>query len=294
MKKIFYFLLYILLQIVAHILRLFPLGFGRFFAVLLGGFVFYCLPIRRKEVIERIRETFRDKTEAEIWNIARGVYIQFTMSMVELVFFPKLTSDDINGMVEIHGAELLEKLRREKKGAVFVSGHFGNWELMGAALTKYVPVNFLIGRQHNIKADNLLNSYRIGKGIKIIPLEMALKNVLKALKSGEIVCMLSDQDAHERGVFVDFLGRPSSTPKGPAVFALKTKLPLVTGFIVRENGNFKIYFEEIPPPPEGLSEEEAIRIYTQRYTKKLEEFVLKYPDHWFWLHRRWKTPVRNI
>ncbi len=288
MKKIFYFLLYLTLQMTAHILRLFPLDFGRFFARILGGFVFYILPIRRKEVINRLEETFRDKTKSEIWELARGVYIQFLTSMVELIFFPKLTIEDIDKMVEIEGRNLLEKLAAAKKGAIFVSGHFGNWELMGAVLVKYFPVNFLVKRQHNIKADELLNSYRTKKGMKIIPLEMTLK-ILKALKSGEMVGILSDQDARERGVFVDFLGRPSSTPKGPAALAIRTKSTLVSCFIVREGKRFRIYFEEIPPPSPDLDEEEAIKIYTQRYTKKLEEFVLKYPDHWFWLHRRWKT-----
>ncbi len=289
LKKIVYYLLYLILQALAHLLRLFSINFGRLFARLLGNFIFYFVPLRRKEVISRLKETFRDRSELELWRLAKNVYVQFLTSMTELIYFPKLTAEEIDDMVEIKGLEMVKKLSAEKRGAVFVSGHFGNWELMGAALTKYIPVNFLVGRQHNVKADDLLNMYRVGKGIKIIPLEMALKNVIKALRAGEIVCMLSDQDAHERGVFVDFLGRPSSTPKGPAAFALKTKLPLVTGFIVRENGRFTIYFDEIPAPPDGVSDEEAIKIYTQRYTKKLEEFVLKYPDHWFWLHRRWKS-----
>jgi len=290
-KKIFYRSLYYLLVIVSKIIRVLPFKTGVEIAgKSLGIFAYDILRIRNREVRERLARAFPDKTRGEIDSLARRTYIQFMTSMAELIYFPKLSVEEIDRMVEIEGLDLVKKLNASKSGAVFVSGHYGNWELMGAALTKYITVNFLVGRQENAPVDRMLNDFRRGKGIKIIPLEMALKNVLRALKSGEIVCMLSDQDAREHGVFVDFMGLPASTPKGPATFAIKTGVPLVTGFIIREKvGKYKIYFEEIPRPPDGISQEEAVKILTESYTGRLEYFVRKRPDHWFWLHRRWKT-----
>ncbi len=294
-KKIFYRLLYYLLVIAASIIRIIPFELGATIGgITLGIFAYDILRIRNKEVRHRLSESFPEKSPSEINRLARKTYIQFLTSMTELIYFPKLTVEDINNMVEIEGMDLIKKLSATRIGAIFVSGHYGNWELMGAALTKYLPVNFLVGRQENAPVDKMLNNFRRGKGIKIIPLEMSLKNVLRALKSGEIVCMLSDQDAREHGVFVNFMGKPASTPKGPSTFSIKTKLPLVTGFIIREKvGKYKIYFEEMPQPSEGTPEEEAVKILTQTYTSRLEDFVRKRPDHWFWLHRRWKTKIQD-
>ncbi|MDI6756976.1 MAG: lysophospholipid acyltransferase family protein [Endomicrobiia bacterium] len=289
-KKIFYYFLYLILRVVSSAILLFSLSSARVFGRWLGVFAWSALRIRRREVISRVAAAFPDISPAEAEKIARESYIQFMVTMAELVYFPNLTVEDINLMTDIVGLDLVKKLAAEKRGAVFVSGHFGNWELMGAALTKHIPVNFLVGKQENAPADRMLNDLRRGKDIKIIPLDMALKNVLRALKSGEIVCMLSDQDAREHGVFVNFLGKVASTPKGPATFALKTGMPLVTGFIIRDSsGRFKIHFAEIERPPDGLPTEDAVKIFTQSYTRRLEEFVRKRPDHWFWLHRRWKT-----
>lgn len=289
MKKISYFFMYMALQVVVCILRLFPLSFGRSFAKMLGSFAFYFVPIRRREVIKRLSDTFRDKSASEIWSLARDVYIQFTISMVEVIFLSKLSGDAIDEIVEFYGLETIERFKKEKKGIILVTGHFGNWELMGAALRKYIPVNVFAARLHNKYADRWINLNRRQVGLKIIYTDEPFRNVFKVLKRGEILAFLSDQDAHERGVFVDFLGRPSSTPRGAAIFALRTKLPMITSFIVRDGSKFKIYIEEVSPPQGGIDEEEAIRIYTQRYTKKLEEFIFKYPDHWFWFHRRWKS-----
>lgn len=289
-KKIFYYSLYLLLRVVSAAILLFPLSGARLFGRWLGIFAWSVLRIRREEVIGRVASAFPGISPADAVKIARDSYIQFMMSMAELVYFPNLSVDDINNLVDIEGLDLVKKFASEKRGAVFISGHFGNWELMGAALNKYITVNLLVGKQENAPADRMLNNLRLGKGVKIIPLEMALKNVLRALKSGEIVCMLSDQDAREHGVFVEFFGKPASTPKGPATFALKTGAPLVTGFIIRgDDGRYKIHFAEVDRPPEGLPTEDAVKIFTQNYTRRLEDFVRMRPDHWFWLHRRWKT-----
>jgi KDO2-lipid IV(A) lauroyltransferase len=101
--------------------------------------------------------------------------------------------------------------------------------------------------------------------------------------------MLSDQDAGSDGVIVEFLGRPASTPKGPAAFALKTGASLACSFIIREGSKQKIVIE--PPfdiTPTG-NKDEDIKQLTQAYTSLLEKYVREYPDHWFWPHRRWKS-----
>jgi Kdo2-lipid IVA lauroyltransferase/acyltransferase len=126
-------------------------------------------------------------------------------------------------------------------------------------------------------------------GIGLIEMGVAARGVIKAVRAGRMVAMLSDQDAGSDGVIVQFLGRPASTPKGPAAFSLKTGAPLVCGFIIREGLRQKIVIETPLETPLTGDKDENIRRLTQAYTSILEKYVSLYPDHWFWPHRRWKS-----
>jgi KDO2-lipid IV(A) lauroyltransferase len=209
--------------------------------------------------------------------------------MIELIFFPKLSPDDVNNMVTIEGGGVLDSALKRGKGAVLVAAHFGNWELIGAAVAQHYPITFIIGQQSNRLTDDLLNSYRARQGMRMVPLKVALRGVTRVLKNNEFVALVSDQDAHEKGTFVDFFGRPASTPKGPALFALRFGSPIIASTMIRENGRFRAVFEEVPRPAPTGDEEKDIQNYTAAYTKVLEKYIRMYPDHWFWMHKRWKT-----
>jgi len=269
--------------------RLLPLSWARFIARRLADTAFYAIPVRKKVVVGNLALSFPEKTSGEIHSIAHSVYRQFAQTMVELLFFPKLSKEDMQRMVTMENLSVLNEALQGGKGAVLVGAHFGNWELMGAALAQVHPVTFVVGQQQNIKVDDLLNSYRLGKGIKIIPLKLALRGVMRTLKNNEFIAILADQDAHEHGAFVPFFGRPASTPKGPAMFALRAGCPVIMGHIFREQGKFRVVFEKVPQPPLTGDEETDIRNYTAAHVSLLEKHTREHPDHWFWLHRRWKT-----
>jgi KDO2-lipid IV(A) lauroyltransferase len=127
-----------------------------------------------------------------------------------------------------------------------------------------------------------------------IPRGAALRGILKALHEKKFVAILADQDAGGNGIFVDFLGRPASTGRGPAAFVLKTRAPIVFCVTIREpQGRHRIEAElltfDFSQNGAALSEEEKLKSVTQAWTKVLEKYVRQYPDHWFWMHRRWKT-----
>lgn len=285
---------YYSLSIFASLIRRLSLRQARRVACLLADFVYYFVPIRKKVVIQNISESFKEKTLKEIKSIARKTYRQFSQTMMELLFMPKINAEQLKDLVGIENKTLLDKTIKDGKGAILVGAHFGNWELMGAALAQYYPVSFVIGQQQNIKVDGLLNSYRLSKGISLIPLKMALRGVMSALKANKFVAILSDQDAHETGAFVEYFGRPASTPKGPALFALRSGCPLIMGTAFRDNGKFRAMFELVPKPEPSGDEEKDIINYTAAYTKILEAHTRSHPDHWFWMHRRWKTKQKCI
>jgi len=257
----------------------------------LGRFTFGVVRLRRKVVLENLRNAFPDKKESELKRIAENTYRNLAMSLVEYARLPVTSPEEIAKRITFRGREKFDVALARSKGAVLVTGHFGSWELMGAGLRALgYPMNFLVGEQKNIAVDNLMNDLRRSKGIGIIKMGASMRRVLEALKKNEFVAMLSDQDAGSRGVFVDFMGRKASTPFGPASFALRTGSCLLSGFIMRQGlSHHLVVLEELIVPPSTGKREDDLKLVTQAYTSLLEKYVRERPDHWLWLHRRWKT-----
>jgi KDO2-lipid IV(A) lauroyltransferase len=277
-------------------LRILPYRWALSFGSFLGFLSFDVFRVRRKVTLINLKNSLGDqKNIKELKKIGRRAYKNIGKSMVEYSLFPSLNKKKISKLVEFEGAENFDEALKREKGAILVAGHFGSWELMGAAVCQRgYPVDFLVGEQHNTLVDNLMNDYRKSMGIGIIKMGAAAKGVIKALKNNRFVAMLSDQDAGNDGTVVDFFGRPASTPKGPAAFALKMNAPIILGFIIRGNKKKqKIIIEKPIFIEKSGNKEDDIRKLTQAYTSVLERYIRRYPDHWFWPHRRWKSTAKE-
>ena len=173
------------------------------------------------------------------------------------------------------------------KGGIVVSGHLGNWEIVGATCARLgYPVSFVVTTQRNKLVQEWLDKVRRRAGIEIIPRKQAIKGVLSALQRNRIVAILIDQDAHDEGVFVPFLGKLSSTPRGPAVFHLRTSAPLIFMSSYRlPNEKYRFKLENVNISPEAGQQEIMALL-----NSKLDQAVRVAPEQWFWMHKRWKTP----
>ena len=281
---------------IGFILNLLPYPWAMKFGDFLGWVSYRLLRIRRRVTLANLKAAFKDKYSIrELDRIGLRSYQIIAKSFIDYVLFPSL-KDKVLKITELRGGENLDKALKESKGAVLVAGHFGSWELMGAAVGKNgYPIDFLVGEQHNILIDNVMNQYRQLMGGGIIKMGVAAKGVIKALRNNRFVAMLSDQDAGGDGTVVDFFGMPTSTPKGPAAFALKTGAPIIMGFTTRNQSKIqKIEMKEPIYLEQTGNKEEDIQKLTQIYTSILEDYIKKYPDHWFWPHRRWKSTVREL
>jgi KDO2-lipid IV(A) lauroyltransferase len=261
-----------------------------------GDFIFYALKIRKKVAIENLKRAFPEKIEKELIEITHRLYRNVGRLIVEFARLPLLDEKVINEICDIEGEDVLKTALFEGKGAIIMSGHFGNWELMAGALAKKgYPINVVELEQSNKKVNEIMRQHRKSTGIRLIPTQRALRESLRALKSNQFVAILADQSGGKDGLYIKYFGIDSSTPKGPAVIALKTGSPIIVGYDIRKD-NFKHYikFERLDLSGLTGNEEEDIKIITQRHTSMLEQYVRKYPDHWFWMHRRWKhTPGKN-
>jgi len=274
-----------------------PLPWALAVGVLLGKFTFSLLRIRRRVALENLAQAFPEKSALELKKIAQRCYENFGMMLLEYFQLPKLSAAELQRRIrfampkEQNPYELALALG---KGAICMSGHFGNWEYMGAlfAALQY-PIVSLYQEQNNPYVAALIRDIRAKMNMASIPRGAALRGILKALREKKFVAILADQDAGSNGLFVDFLGRPASTGRGPAAFVLKTAAPLVFCVAIRQPGGQHrveaelLTFDFLENGATG--DEEKLRQITEAWTKVLEKYIRQYPDHWFWMHRRWKS-----
>ncbi|HPG38656.1 MAG TPA: lysophospholipid acyltransferase family protein [bacterium] len=297
MKKFQNELEYYLAQALGRFVLYLPLKWALLTGRMIGRLIYYIIPIRKNVTLENLKRAYPEKSNKEIHTIARDTYINLGMTLIEFMRFPGMTPEFLTKQIKFVNADLMKQGRLVGKGVLCMSGHFGNWEIMGAAIrAKGYPIIGLVKEQRNKSVGNMVVEYRKLVGVETLPLGMAVRGVIKSLKKNKLVAIVADQDAHREGVFVNFLGRPSSTAPGPAIFALKTGAPLLFGVCVRnKNGHHTVYLQEIKYDDlQGGVTEENIKILTQRHASVLEECIKKWPDHWFWMHKRWKTKPEDL
>ncbi len=289
-KKIRNVFEFLLLQTMAAAVRLLPYRLGMGLARLLSFLVFYVLRIRRAVTIENLCRAFPEKSPAECQHLAWRVYRHFGRVAVDFIFLPRLIPRKFFRLVTVKNESVLKQAFEKGQGVVLNGPHLGNWEFMAAVapLLGY-PTRIIVGTQRNNLADRWINRTRLLAGSKIIHVGGAVRKSLEALSRGEVVALLSDQDAGRDGLFVPFFGRKASASVGAALLALKGNAPMVYAQTVWQNGQYVTEFVEIKtddlhgPTPENLYE------LTRRFTEWAEKQIRHFPEQWFWMHRRWKT-----
>ena len=257
----------------------------------LGRFAWHALRARRSVVVGNISRSFPDASTELVEKIGLESYEEYGMSIMEFAAFRSLSRRKLMEFVDAEGLERIEEALSRGKGAVLFSGHFGNWELLGALVARSgYPLHVTDTNHSNELTHRVITSLRVRQGMKVIAPDEPSSRITGLLSENKIVSYLADQDARRDGVFVEFLGRPASTVRGPAVFAIRKRCPILPLFMIRRgiDRHHAVVEEPIWPDP-SLKGREAIRDLTQRYTRVLEEYVRAYPGRYFWMHRRWKT-----
>jgi KDO2-lipid IV(A) lauroyltransferase len=263
----------------------------------LGVFCWRWIPFRKAVVLGNLRAAFgHQRSEAEIEALGRAFYAQLGTTLLEFCGYWRLGPERIRALVEVDGLEHVEALHAQGRGAILVSAHFGNWELLGAwAATFGRPVRFLVKSQSNQRVDRLQNTLRARAGVGIIRVGPSMRELVRTVRDGGLVGLLGDQDAGSGGVFLPFMNRQASVFRGAAQLAWRLKCPVVTGFLVRlPDGRHRAVVHAPIEVQPHWDEQTAVLEITREHTRRLEEMIHRYPDHYFWVHRRWKTqPVEE-
>jgi KDO2-lipid IV(A) lauroyltransferase len=275
------------------ILGLMPRPLSRAFAIAIAQVV-YLLHFRLRQVgMRNLEMVFPEKTVAERRRILRGVFTSLGRQLAELCQFPRYTPENIDEVVVYDGLENYERAYAQGKGVLFLTAHFGGWELSAFAHSLHGHWLHIVMRpMDNEYLDRLLQQYRTMHGNKTVNKDDFVRGLLAAMKAGETVGILMDTNmTPPQGIFVDFFDIPACTASGLARIALRTGAAVVPGFTIWDPAlqKYRLRFD----PALGLIRtghlEADITANTQMFTKVIESYVRKYPDQWLWVHRRWKT-----
>ena len=264
-------------------------AFARWLATLL-----YRFDRRHRAIgIDNLRQAFGDKyTPSEREAIIGRVYLHFCMMLMEILHIPrKLHPSTWRDRITLVGHERVLARLLDGGPLIMLTGHFGNWEMAGYLFGVFgFPPNSVARTLDNPYLDAYLKTFRERTGQKMIPKKGGFDEMLAVLQSGGILSFLADQDAGERGMFVDFFGRPASTHKAIALLALEHQAPVAVGYARRIGPGFRyeVGCTELFDPSEFTGTAQDAHLLTQRYTTALEAIIRHDPDQYLWLHRRWK------
>lgn len=251
--------------------------------------------LRRRVVLENLRHAFPEWDEARVRATAVASYEIWGQAIIDHVRTARLAGDGWWSEVleRLDGLENIEAAQAAGRGVLLLTGHFGLFDLLGGAIVAAgFPTHVVVQPQSNPWVDRRLERHRKSLGLGVIRRGAELRDVLRALRANQCVGLLADQDAGGRGEFVEFFGRPASTPVGPAVLSLRTGAPILMTFLLR--GPDGRHRGTVLPPldfvPSGDFDAD-VHALTQQHARVLEEWVRRHPEHWYWLHRRWKTPA---
>ncbi|MBI4536618.1 MAG: 4'-phosphopantetheinyl transferase superfamily protein [candidate division NC10 bacterium] len=261
-----------------------------------GRLIYHLLPVRRRVVLGNLRRVFGDTIpEAEIRRLAQAFYAHFARLIGEFLRFPWLSASRRAALVRVENIEAALRAHARGKGALILTGHFGNWEITTVAGITQFPqyrglFHFLRRPLQPAWFDDLVTRRFRRAGLGTLPKRGALDAILDRLSAGGVIVFVFDQHAGRKdGIPVEFFGRPAGTFRSLAILALATGAPVVPATAWREpDGTHVLRFEEALPLIECADTNEAIRRNTRAYNAMLERLLLRHPEQWFWMHRRWK------
>lgn len=259
----------------------------------LGRLVGRIAPLRGRVVDGNLAAAFPGWPADRRRAVRRGLYRHLGRLLAEFLRFPALSTADILRHSRIEGEERLRDAWREGKGVMLLSAHLGNWEWLAAAsVARALPLSLLVAPQRNPQVQAVIGSCRGAQGVEVLVTKRGpadLRELIRALRAGQLVGTLADQDAGRDGFFVDFLGRPASCALGPFRIARRAGAPVIFVFSVREGFNHRIVVDEPLRSDPSRDEEEEIRAWARLYHERLAAWIARHPEQWFWVHRRWKS-----
>ena len=263
---------------------------------LLGSALYYLVPVRRRIVMENLRQVFGDQlSETELRRLARCFYSHVAKTIKENLAMTVSSERRIAGQVDVLGVEHVLKAAGQGNGVLILTGHFGNWELSAVAamlqFKQYQNRFHVIRKRVGLGLEGVIFGRFRKAGLRVMRQTDALTKVFDALDNNDAIIFIMDQHnvVGSKAIAVEFFGRKAGTNRSLALVARQSGAPVIPAVSFRgPDGRHVMKFH---PPLEWISADhhrEEIYLNTLGYNRVLERFILEHPDQWLWGHRRWK------
>ncbi|MCA9395843.1 MAG: mitochondrial fission ELM1 family protein [Candidatus Omnitrophica bacterium] len=285
------------LKTISMLMRVFPRRINISVARTAGA-VFSCVAKRRFIAENNIRKAYDGGlSESGIKQVAKGAYESIFVTVCELLLMRFWSDRTILNMIQYDDEQKILEYLKDSRGVIFVTGHYGNWELMSvfAGVLNY-PLHVLAKPLKHRRLERYLNRIRSCRGARVVYRGAQMKELFRTLKAGGAVGIVADQDAGKNGIFAPLFGRSASCPEGIARMARATNSRIIPVFLRREkSGDYKVVVHSEIQPEQGLDAAHADRLIMKEFCACLESEVRLHPDQWLWQHKRWKSsPDRTI
>jgi Kdo2-lipid IVA lauroyltransferase/acyltransferase len=247
----------------------------------------------RRIALRNLEIAFPDRDLAERQRILHGAYRNFGRMAAEWVHFFEFNRANIESYVTYEACEHRDEALRISagRGILVLTGHFGNFELLSLAHAIYGTPTAIIQRPNrNPIIDAAVTARRVRFGNLPVPRKGAGREIMRLLRDNWWVAIPLDLDTR-RGIFVDLFSKPAATNEALARIAMASGAPVLPAFIVREGAStrHRIRFLPVIEVERGRDRAELVQRNTQRFTDAIAQMISAHPDHWNWIHRRWKT-----
>jgi KDO2-lipid IV(A) lauroyltransferase len=290
---------YAALRLWTLIVGCFPINANLRTARLMGRIWWLVMRRHRERALEHLRAALGDVyDEAGLQRIAKRSFEHFAqLYLVELVQAPRIVNEwSWARYCELDQLGPAVQAQLAGRGCLLLTGHFGNYELLGYAVSRFgLPITAVMRPLDNPLLSELLERSRRAGGLTLLAKKGVTEAAQQVVDRGESLAFIADQDAGKKGAFVDFFGRKASTYKSIGLLALAKRVPVVVGCAARTRAGFRyrLWIERVIEPAEWDARPDPLLWITQEYTHALERAIRRYPEQYLWIHRRWKHRPRD-
>lgn len=258
---------------------------------ILGRLVYLIDKRHRRIVLRNLNLAFPKWDDEQKAKVAKATYANFMTTIIELFFLKYMSRDKLKSIITFINMENLYKAREDDKGIILISGHFGNWELAHIAFSAFYEPITMVARELQFKPlDRFLKDLRSMFKSRVLNKKNGLNDMRAALRNREILGILIDQGTIKKeGIETDFFGHKVMTTPAAALLARRFKCPVLPGFVIRKKGGgFEAHCLPQVDMQRTKNYSADIIANTQKMNDTIQGFIEKYPEQWFWFHKRWK------
>jgi len=244
----------------------------------------------REAVIANLRVLFPNQSKKKLNAMAKEIFLNFGKYLVDFFRFPKVDKNYVDKYVNVQGLEHLTEALKGKKGVILLSAHLGNWELGGIVVPLLgIPFASVALSHKDPKINHFFMNHRAVTGGEVIGTSSSLKRCFSVLKDNHALALVGDRDYFDNGIVVDFFGKPTSLPKGPAAFSRRFHSPIIPCFMIRNSDDtFNFSFYEPIMPILTKNEHQDLIETTKKVARIMEGIIKQHPTQWYVFRRFWE------